>query len=250
MGRYKCLVAYDGTNFSGYQIQPDKRTVQQEIERVLERIHKQKIKIIGSGRTDARVHAKGQVFHFDSEIKMSTNQFCKAMNSLLPVDIVIKEVKLSSDTFHARYDVCAKEYRYFVQITEQKNPFTRNYVAQYPKKLDILAMNKAVKVLIGEHDFTSFCATNSGALNKIRKLMIAEVFSGEDNCIIFRFIGTGFLYNMVRIIVGTTIEVGTGKRAASDLFAILQAKNRALAGKTAPPQGLYMWKSYYDKDNF
>ncbi len=247
VNRYKCVVGYDGAGFSGYQVQPNKRTVQLEIERVLTTMNKSTVKIVSSGRTDAGVHAVGQVFHFDSTLEMDGHQWCRALNAMLPEDIVVKSTERVSPNFHARYDACQKEYRYKVQQTTMRDPFTRNVVTQVSQSLDTKKMQEAARYLVGEHDFSSFCAANTSVVDKVRTIISIEVQEVYQNQIEFRVVGSGFLYNMVRIIVGTLLEIGTGKRTVEDMNRILEARDRTKSGKTAPPQGLYLWEVRYDE---
>lgn len=245
MKRYKCVVAYDGTRFAGYQVQPQKLTVQREIEEALKKLHKgSNVKITASGRTDAGVHAKGQVIHFDSPLHIPESKWAVALNSLLPEDIaVISTVEVVTD-FHARFDAKGKEYRYHVQLSSRKDPFTRHYVYQYPYSLNVSAMKEAATYLIGSHDFTSFCSAKTVVEDKVRDIREIEIIE-KEGMLIFRFNGSGFLYNMVRILVGTLLEVGSGERASNSMSEILKKKDRSLAGKTAPSHGLYLWEVFY-----
>lgn len=245
MRRIKCTIAYDGTHFAGYQIQQQKRTVQGELEHALSIIHKgQFVRVYASGRTDATVHAYGQVIHFDTSLAIPDEKWPKALNALLPDDVIVKEASEVPSSFHARFSVKKKEYRYRVWIGE-KNVFLRHYVYYYPYKLHVTAMNEALRYVIGTHDFTSFCSAKTEIDDKVRTIYEAEVIQeGEE--LIFRLVGNGFLYNMVRIIVGTVLEVGRGERRAEEMKTILQQKNRSAAGKTAPGHGLYLWHVSYD----
>ncbi|MGG5254638.1 tRNA pseudouridine(38-40) synthase TruA [Neobacillus sp. SM06] len=247
MQRYKCIISYDGTTFAGYQGQPNKRTVQGEIEAVLAKIHKGKeIRIHASGRTDAGVHAKGQVIHFDSPLAIPETRWALAMNSQLPNDISILSVEKADANFHARFDAIGKEYRYFVLHTKGRDPFLRNYAYWYPHPLNIEAMIAGSKHLIGTHDFTSFCSAKTEVEDKVRTIRGIDL-SQENHLLVFHFKGNGFLYNMVRILVGTLLEVGAGERQPQDIAEILAQKDRTVAGKTAPARGLYLWKVDYQK---
>ncbi|SFA48755.1 tRNA pseudouridine38-40 synthase [Parageobacillus thermantarcticus] len=244
--RIKCTLSYDGTHFFGYQIQPGKRTVQGELERALQQIHKgEAIRVTASGRTDAGVHAYGQVIHFDTPLSLSPDQWKKALNALLPDDIVIKDAQEATPSFHARFSAKAKEYRYKVRIAQERDVFLRNYCYYFPHPLDMEAMRRALRLIEGTHDFTSFCSAKTNVDDRVRTIYTADM-AVRDDLLEFRFIGNGFLYNMVRIIVGTILEVGQGKRSVDSISSALAAKDRRLAGKTAPPQGLYLWKVYYD----
>nr|WP_239534334.1 tRNA pseudouridine(38-40) synthase TruA [Thalassobacillus pellis] len=242
----KCIVQYDGTAFSGYQVQPDSRTVQSEIESALTKLHKgQIVKITASGRTDAGVHALGQVIHFETDLDIPLEGWKRALTATLPADIRISEVYFVDTSFHARYDTTGKEYHYHIWNAGEPDLFRRLYSYHFPYELDIKAMKKACSYLEGEHDFTSFCAARSGVKgDKIRTIMKADIEKrGEELIFIFR--GSGFLYNMVRILVGTLLEVGQGEREPEDMLDIIARKDRDAAGKTAPPHGLFLWKVYY-----
>ncbi|UZW66830.1 tRNA pseudouridine(38-40) synthase TruA [Priestia flexa] len=245
MKRLKCIVAYDGSLFAGYQVQPEKRTVQSEIEKVLTQMHKRKITIYASGRTDAQVHAEGQVIHFDTDLNIPLNKWKKALNSMLPDDIVIKYVSEVDSEFHARFNVKSKEYRYYIDRQENRNPFTRYYAYHYPYKLDYMKMKEASHYLIGTHDFTSFCSAKTEVEDKVRTIYNIDLVE-EGNQLVLTFKGNGFLYNMVRILVGTLLDVGQGKIDPVDIKAVLESKSRTLAGKTAPAEGLYLWQVFYD----
>jgi tRNA pseudouridine38-40 synthase len=246
MQRWKCTIAYDGTNFAGYQIQPNKRTVQGELEHALATMHKgQFIRVFASGRTDAGVHAHGQVIHFDSPMTIPAAGWLKALNALLPDDIVVKEVEPVDSSFHARFSATSKEYRYKVRTAQEKDVFLRNYTFHFPYLLNYDAMKEALQFIVGTHDFTSFCSAKTEIEDKVRTIYEAD-FVISDSDLIFKFVGNGFLYNMVRILVGTMLDVGQGRIRPADIPAIINGKNRNLAGKTAPSHGLYLWKVYYD----
>lgn len=246
MQRYKCIVSYDGTGFAGYQVQPGKRTVQGEIESALKKLHKgEGVKITASGRTDAGVHAKGQVIHFDSSLSIPPERWPQALNSMFGGEIAILSAEKVSPDFHARFDAAGKEYRYVLYLGKHKNPFNRNYAYHYPYPLDIAKMEEAARHLTGTHDFSSFCASNTDVADKVRTITCISFKKEADNLVI-RFRGNGFLYNMVRILTGTLIEVGTGGREAADIPGLIGARDRTLAGKTAPAHGLYLWEVFYE----
>ncbi|WP_078382530.1 tRNA pseudouridine(38-40) synthase TruA [Sutcliffiella halmapala] len=246
MNRIKCVISYDGTQFEGYQIQKEKRTVQLEVQKALARIHKgAEMKVFASGRTDAGVHAVGQVLHFDTPLTIPTQAWQKALNAHLPKDIWVKQVLEAASTFHARFDVVQKEYRYKVSLCKDFNVFTRHHVFHYPYKLDVDAIQEATKFLLGTHDFTSFCSVKTEVVDKVRTIYELEACVMDDE-LVFRVVGNGFLYNMVRIIVGTLLEVGQGKKQPKEILEILQEQDRKAAGKTAPAQGLYLWSVIYN----
>lgn len=246
MERVKCTISYDGTNFSGYQVQPNGRTVQREVEAALAKIHKgTAVRVVASGRTDAGVHAKGQVLHFDTNLQIPAENWKRALNALLPQDVRTRQAEKVQSTFHSRYDAAEKEYRYFVLNQADADVFRRHYSWHIDSPLSLPAIQEACRHLIGEYDFTSFCATGTDLKGeKIRTIYDASCYQ-EEEMLIFRFRGSGFLYNMVRILTGTMVEVGRGKRAAADIPAVIQAKDRTRAGETAPPQGLFLWQVTY-----
>jgi tRNA pseudouridine38-40 synthase len=250
MVRMKAIISYDGTKFSGYQIQPNGRTVQASIEKVLQKMHKgELVRIIASGRTDQGVHAVGQVVHFDTYLQIPIEGWKRALNTMLPEDIEVRHIEQVPEDFHARFDVEEKEYRYYITNANERDIFKRNYQHHVTENLDIEAMLKACEHLKGTHDFSSFCAANSNVkgdkIRTIHNVSLEKV--GEQ--LVFQVKGNGFLYNMVRIIVGTLIEVGLGKRDSEDIIKIIMAKDRSTAGHTAPAQGLYLWKVYYKNQN-
>jgi len=246
MQRYKSIISYDGSGFFGYQVQPKKRTVQFELETALAKMHKgEHIKVFASGRTDAGVHAKGQVVHFDSPLPIAVEKWQIALNSLLPEDISVLSVIKVDSSFHARFDTIGKEYRYVLQLSKMRDPFQRNFSVLYPYDLNIEAMKEASRFFIGTHDFTSFCSAKTEVEDRVRTIEIIDFLQDKD-FLTLRFVGNGFLYNMVRILTGTLLEVGLGKRKPEEMPDILVKVDRRFAGKTAPAQGLYLWKVFYE----
>lgn len=245
--KIKVVLSYDGTNFSGYQVQPQKRTVQLELEKALTTISKRDVKVVASGRTDAGVHAKGQVIHFNTDLTMEDWQWVRALNALLPGDILVREVSCVNEQFHARYDVLGKEYRYFVNTANHVNVFHRNYEAHYRGDINVILMREAALSIIGTHDFSSFCASKTSVEDKVRTVESITIIENGD-ILEFRFVGNGFLYNMVRILVGTLLEFGSGKRNSNEMVTILNACDRTKAGKTAPAQGLFLWEVWYKQN--
>ena len=238
---------YDGSNFYGYQKQPNKRTVQTVLEDALKEINGGKIvSIVASGRTDAGVHALNQKAHFDLDIKITEDRLLKGINSLLPSDVYVKKVEIVADDFHARYNAIGKEYIYKINMGEY-DPIERNYVYQYNKKLDIVAMERALKYLEGEHNFKSFTKANDEIVDYVRKISFTSIDRDykDMNKLVITFVGTGFMRYMVRNMVGLLIEIGEGKRKAEDVIEILKHEDRTLAGKTAPPCGLYLRNVFY-----
>ncbi|NTU34076.1 tRNA pseudouridine(38-40) synthase TruA [Brevibacillus sp. HB1.1] len=244
MKRLRCVLAYDGTDFSGFQVQPDQVTVQGEIEAALNRVTGEDIQIFGSGRTDAGVHARGQVIHFDTSSNIPMDKWRFVLNNQLPDSIVIRTVEEVDASFHARFDVQVKEYRYCIDNTPVADVFRHRYADHVRFPLDVDAMQQAAHYLVGEHDFTSFCSAKTYVEDKVRTVYGVTVEkSGDEVWVTCR--GNGFLYNMVRIIVGTLVEVGQGKRNPAELREILAACDREKAGKTAPAKGLIMWEVVY-----
>lgn len=245
--RYLISFSYDGSSFRGYQKQPNRRTIQGEIENVLETINdNKKVDIVASGRTDAGVHALNQKAHFDLQIKITEDKLKKAMNSMLPDDIYINKVEFVADQFHARYDVTCKEYIYKINLGEY-NPIEKNYVLQYNKKLDVVEIERALKYIEGTHDFKSFTKADDEKDDYVRTIYSANLTRDIKNVnfLTFTFLGTGFMRYMVRNIVGTLIEIGEGKIKSEQIFDIFAQKDRKAAGKTAAPNGLYLKDVFY-----
>ncbi|MFC8688966.1 tRNA pseudouridine(38-40) synthase TruA [Brevibacillus porteri] len=244
MKRLRCVLAYDGTDFSGFQVQPDQVTVQGEIEAALNRVTGEDIQVFGSGRTDAGVHARGQVIHFDTSSNIPMDKWRFVLNNQLPDSIVIRTVEEVDASFHARFDVQVKEYRYCIDNNPVADVFRHRYADHVRFPLDVEAMQQAAHYLVGEHDFTSFCSAKTFVEDKVRTVYGLTVEKiGDEVWVTCR--GNGFLYNMVRIIVGTLVEVGQGKRNPAELREILAACDREKAGKTAPAKGLTMWEVVY-----
>ncbi|MCP3029597.1 tRNA pseudouridine(38-40) synthase TruA [Halobacillus sp. A5] len=246
MDRIKCTVQYDGTRYAGYQVQSNGNTVQEELEKALTKIHKgRKVKVTASGRTDSGVHARGQVIHFDTDLTIPAPNWKRALDTILPPDIHITEAEQAAKDFHARYDTTGKEYRYFVWNSREPDIFRRNFSYHIKMPLNLDAMRKACRIIEGEHDFTSFCASRSDVKGSKVRTIHHSTIEKNGAVLIFIFKGSGFLYNMVRILTGTLLEVGRGEREPEDLKAIIEALDREAAGKTAPPHGLFLWKVDY-----
>lgn len=246
MAKFKCVVSYDGTNFAGFQIQPKQRTIQGEIEAALAKINKQAIRIYSSGRTDTGVHAKGQTFHFESSLPLANDEWFRALNTLLPKDIYIKTVQKVAQSFHARFDAIEKEYRYFVYTDKVRDLFKRNYAYHFPYELDLAAILEGCHYLTGEHDFTTFSSAKATVKGSRVRTLTKVTCRENEGYYEFIFRGNGFLYHMVRIIVGTLLDIGVGKILPSEIPKLLAAKDRRLVGDTAPPEGLYLWEVTYD----
>jgi tRNA pseudouridine38-40 synthase len=243
--KVKCTLSYDGSKYGGYQIQANSLTVQELVQAALQKVAKERIIIHASGRTDAGVHARGQVFHFQTSCQISAERWPFALNSLLPFDIAVLDAEVVPDTFHSRFDVAEKTYRYCLMNRKIRDVFYRDYAWHIPVLLNLEAMKEAAAYLIGEHDFTSFCSTRSVVEDKVRHVYEIDLEEEQEGKIWITVRGNGFLYNMVRIIVGTLVHVGLGKRDPDEINAILEAKDRKQAGVTAPAHGLFLWEVKY-----
>ncbi len=245
--RYLLTVSYDGSKYKGYQKQVSEKTVQGEIEKVLTKINSDsEVNISASGRTDAGVHALGQKIHFDLDKDIEELKLKQSLNSMLPGDIYVKKVEVVKDDFHARFNVKAKEYIYQINMGEY-NPIEKDYVYQYNKKLDVPEIERALKYLEGTHNFKSFTKANEETEDYTRTIVQAKLIRDLRNInkITISLLGTGFLRYMVRNIVGLLIEIGEGKRKSEDIFDIIAAEDRNVAGITAPPNGLYLKDVFY-----
>lgn len=245
MRNIKLLIEYDGKDFNGWQKQPNKLNIQGEIERAIEEVTGEKVDLIASGRTDAGVHALGQVANFKIEKDIPIEKIPYALNSKLKKSIRIKEAEEVSEKFHSRYTCKKKTYRYVINNSIQGTAIYRNLQYHFPEKLDEDKMNEAAKYLIGEHDFKSFKASGTSSKSSVRTIFDAKVIR-EGELVTIELTGNGFLYNMVRIIAGTLIDVGTYKIEPIDVKNIIDAKDRLKAGKTLPPTGLYLVKVEYE----
>lgn len=241
MNRVKAIVSYDGTGFSGYQIQPGMRTVQSEIDKALVKVHKDKPVIsVASGRTDAGVHANGQVIHFDTPLSLPPDRWQMALNVLLPTDVRICKVEYVDEDFHARYSAVGKTYVYKWSCSEVHSPFERNLSVHLGNwKPDVEKMREAAEYLIGTHDFTSVCSIKTATSNKVRTVNLLTL-EEQGDLLIMTIKGNGFLYNMVRTIAGMLLEVGRGRKSPSDVKRILELRDRKAAGKTSSAHGLYL----------
>ena len=231
-------------NSIGWQKQPNKLNIQGEIERAIEEITGESIDLIASGRTDAGVHSLGQTANFKTESKIPIEKIPIAINSKLKQSIIIKSAEEVDERFHSRYNVKSKKYRYTINNSKYGSAIYRNVEYHFPIKLNIENMQKAAKYFEGEHDFKAFKASGTSSKSSVRKIYKAEVIKNEDR-IYIELTGNGFLYNMVRIISGTLLDVGSGKIAPEEIKNIIETKDRKLAGKTLPPQGLCLVEVNY-----
>ncbi len=237
MKRIMLRVAYDGTDFSGWQVQNEMRTVEGELNKAISELTGETIEVIGASRTDSGVHSKGNVAVFDTESSIPAEKFMYAVNSLLPEDVTVTESKEVDGDFHPRHCKSIKTYEYRIYTSRINNPLKRRYAYRFPTELDVEKMDEAAKYLIGEHDFKSFCCIRTQAETTVREIYSADVFR-DDEDIVIRVTGAGFLYNMVRIIAGSLTDVGSGKYEPVHIKEVLEGTDRTLAGPTAEPQGL------------
>lgn len=257
MKRIKLTVAYDGTMYSGWQIQPLSPTIEQALDKAIEQVTGERIHVIGASRTDAGVHAMGNVAVFDTQSTIPGERWSYAINRFLPEDISVQESREVSPQFHPRHCNTVKTYEYLVYNAVFSNPKLRNYAWHVSGSIDINAMRDAAELLVGEHDFKSFCCVKTQAESTIRTVYSIEIEKQkaiygiqQAEAIIIRVHGNGFLYNMVRIIAGTLIQVGKGQKCVQDIHRMLDARNRCAAGPTAPPQGLTLMNiEYVDNDD-
>lgn len=244
MRNIKCTIEYDGSKFIGWQIQPSsQRTVQGEIIKAWKKVSGETIKLIGSGRTDTGVHALGQVANFKTKSSLPIESIKNALNAKLPKDIVILEAKEVKGDFHAQYSAKRKTYRYVILNREDRPGLMNNYCLHFPHKLNLSAMRKEAKSLKGKKDFKTFQSSDPKRKTKstVRTIKRIEIKKSQDTVSV-EIEADGFLYKMVRNIVGTLLETGTGKRPAGNIKEILTKKDRKLAGPTAKPDGLYLVK--------
>ena len=245
MRNIKLTIEYDGKEFNGWQKQPNKLNIQGTIEKALEEITGETIELNASGRTDAGVHAYGQVANFKTNSSLPVEKFAIAVNSKIKKSMVIKKAEEVDDSLHARYNCKEKTYRYVINNSEYGTAIYRNLECYIPQKLNVSDMQKAIKHFIGEHDFKAFKSSGTSSKSSVRTIYNA-VIKQEDDKIIIELTGNGFLYNMVRIISGTLVDVGLGKIKPEEIPEIIESKDRQRAGKTLPPQGLYLLEVKYE----
>lgn len=245
MRNIKLTIEYDGKDFNGWQKQPTKLNIQGTIEQAIKQITGEEVQLDASGRTDAGVHAFGQVANFKTNSQIPIDKFAIAINSKLKRSIVIKKAEEVDERFHSRLNCKKKTYRYVINNTPEGTAIYRNLETHIPQKLNVEKMKEAVKFFEGEHDFKAFKASGTSSKSSVRTIYKAEVYQEGDR-IIIELTGNGFLYNMVRIIAGTLVEVGLGKIESNKIPEIIENKKRENAGKTLPPNGLYLMKVIYD----
>ncbi|MFW5853836.1 MAG: tRNA pseudouridine(38-40) synthase TruA [Thermodesulfobacteriota bacterium] len=245
---FKLTIEYDGTRYHGWQRQKGDRTLQGEIERALKTMTGQQIILNGSGRTDAGVHAYGQTAHFKCETLLSPDVFQKGLNSLLDADIVIRDCREVDRSFHARFDVRRKTYHYRIRNRPLPSALERLYVWHIRRPLNLAAMAEAAVCLSGEHDFKAFEGAGSPRAHTRRRIFQSEIVWDPEGSVTFQVSADGFLRYMVRNIVGTLVDVGSGKTTVLEFQKILASEDRGRAGATAPPHGLYLMQVDYEEE--
>ena len=240
MRNIKLTIEYDGKEFNGWQKQPDKLNIQGTIEKAIEQITGEEVDLMASGRTDRGVHALGQVANFKTNSNIPIEKIPIALNSNLKKSIIIKDAEEVDERFHSRLTCKKKTYRYIINNSRYGTAIYRNLETHIPMKLDIEKMKEAVKYFEGEHDFQAFKASGTSSKSSVRTIYKANIYEMIDEKIAIELTGNGFLYNMVRIIAGTLVEVGLGKIEPKNITKIIESKDRKNAGKTLPPQGLYL----------
>lgn len=245
MRNLKLTIEYDGARYLGWQrLGNSDKTIQGKIEHALTQITGEPTEIVGSGRTDAGTHARAQVANFKTQSTIGTAELLATLNNLLPRDIVVKKIEEVQERFHARYNAKGKQYSYYVWNAEIPSAFERNYSFHYPKQLDVTGMTAACDKLLGTHDFIGFSSlkkTKKSTVRTIEKLTIEQ----EGQLLHFTFAGDGFLHKMVRIIMGTLLEIGAGELSVDTIDEVLEHKIRSTAGMTVPAQGLFLDEVYY-----
>ena len=244
MRRIRTIISYDGTNYVGWQVQPNGVSIQELLEKALLELTGEQIRVEGSGRTDSGVHARAQVAHFDTNARMAADKFAIAMNMHLPADIRVLYSEECDPDFHARFSAKKKTYTYTIQLGPHADVFRRSFALHLHSVPDIEAMEQAASAVLGTHDFKAFMCMNTRLENTVRTITRSEWIK-DGQLLTYVVEGNGFLYNMVRILVGTMLEIGSGKRPASDMQKALTSGNRADAGATAPAHGLCLNRVVY-----
>ena len=245
MRNIKLTIEYDGKDFNGWQKQPNKLNIQGTIERAIEEITGEQIELNASGRTDAGVHSLGQVANFKTNSSIPIEKIPLAINTKIKKSIRIIDAEEVDERFHSRLACKRKTYRYIINNNITASAIYRNLETHIPQKMDVDKMKQAIKYFEGEHDFRAFKASGTSSKSSVRTIYKAEIYEQEDNRLWIELTGNGFLYNMVRIIVGTLVEVGLGKFEPNEIPKIIEDGKRENAGKTLPPNGLYLLKVEY-----
>ena len=243
MQRYFLYFRYDGTGYHGWQIQPNARTVQEELQSCLSTIMRHDISVVGAGRTETGVHARMMVAHFDVDTVIDEAQIKYKLNRILPRDIAINEIRPVDAGMHARFSAVSRTYHYYVHL--RKDPFLRAYSYEVPYKLDFAKMNEAANVLLEYEDFAAFCKSNSGAATTLCRVTEARWMEDQDCCWHFVITANRFLRNMVRAVVGTLVEVGRGRMDIDGFRAVIEGRCRMQAGESMPGNALFLEKIAY-----
>ena len=244
MRNIKLIIEYDGTNYSGWQVQPNGVTVQEVMEEALARMLGERAALHASGRTDAGVHARGMVACFKTDKPLPLRAFREGLNTMLPGDIAVREASEAPLAFHPRFDAMAKHYRYTLLLDNLRSPLSRHTAWRVKGRLDVEAMRAACRLFVGEHDFAAFRGSNCAAKTTVRNIYSMELVQ-DGRFLHLDIKGSGFLKNMVRIITGTLVDVGHGRRSAEDVARLLKGGARQESGMTVPPQGLCLMQVFY-----
>ena len=244
MRRIRTIIAYDGTDYVGWQTQPNGVAVQEVIEKAILEVTGEQTTLQGSGRTDSGVHARAQVAHFDTGARMAADKFAIALNTHLPADIRVLYSEEVSPDFHARFSAKEKQYRYFVQTGPHADVFARKYALHTYMPLDLDLMNEAAALAMGTHDFSAFMSTGREVETAVRTVSLSK-WEKQGKFLVYTVQGNGFLYNMVRILVGTMVGMGSGRIPKDSMEKALASLSRKDAGPTAPPHGLVLWRVKY-----
>ena len=244
MRRIRTVIAYDGTDYVGWQTQNNGVAVQEVVEKAILEVTGQSVSLQGSGRTDSGVHARAQVAHFDTGVRMAADKFAIALNTHLPADIRVLCSEEVSPDFHARFSAKEKQYRYFVQTGPHADVFARKYSLHAYMPLDVDRMNQAAALVVGTHDFSAFMSTGREVESAVRTVSLSR-WEKQGKFLVYTVQGNGFLYNMVRILVGTMVGMGSGRIPADSMEKALSSLSRKDAGPTAPPHGLVLWRVKY-----
>lgn len=243
--RYKCTCEYDGRCFYGWQRQPKHRTVQKEIEESLSKLYGSEITIHGASRTDRGVHAKGQVFHFDTQKEIPLDKIIKVMNRHFPDDVRVRSVETADEEFHSRYHTVSKTYEYKFSTTQEYSVMDAHYIYQYGKPVNLDVMRETARCFLGTHDFKAFMASGSSVENTVRTIYDIT-FDIHEDIVTMKVTGSGFLYNMVRIMMGVYFDVSEGIKNVTDVAIELSNGNRTYFRRTAPACGLYLVETVYE----
>ena len=245
MRNIKLIIEYDGKDYNGWQKQPNKLNIQGEIEKAIQTITGEEVELIGSGRTDAGVHAFAQVANFKTNSNFPIEKMAIAINSQLKTSIRVQKAEEVEENFHSRYHCHKKTYAYIIDNSDQGTAIYRNQTYHVPQPLNVEVMQEAANYLVGEHDFSSFKSSGTSSKSSVRTIYDAKILKEQERVVIM-LTGNGFLYNMVRIISGTLVEIGKGEKKPEEMKKILEAKDRSLAGKTLPAKALFLMSVSYD----